>query len=91
MQHLCPIGKDERQIDVNWPLLRRPCQRREDDLLGLPLDHFQDRRALDPVFREQSLEGGRLKDAESDIKPDSDHDDTQQKRDAPPPDQELIA
>jgi hypothetical protein len=43
----------ERKSDVGWRLLTRARQSRQDDLLGQPLDHLQDRHPLDPLLRHQ--------------------------------------
>jgi hypothetical protein len=43
-------------------------------------DHFQDWRLLDPLFRQQSLEGGCFENAEPDVKANCGHDDAQQDR-----------
>src|SRR5580704_5655290 len=91
MQYLRSIGKNEREKNVGRRNLSRFRQRGEDDLFGLPSDYLRDRRLLDALFRHQSLEGGRFKYAEPDVKADCGHDDAQQKWYAPPPNQELVA
>jgi hypothetical protein len=77
VEHLDPIGEDEGRVDEGRCLVHHPRQRREDDRARLPLDHLKDRRALDPVLRQQPLEGGGLGNAEPDPKPEPDHDDAE--------------
>src|SRR5580700_335510 len=91
MQHLGAIGEDESEIDVGRRLLGHARQRREDDLLRLTLDHLDDRHAFDALFRDEALECGGFENPEPDIEPDRDHNDAEQERDAPAPDQELVA
>src|SRR5262249_59096380 len=55
------------------------------------LDHLEDRDPLNAVFGHDPPEGRRLHDAEPDVEPDGDHDKAEQERDAPTPNQELVA
>ena len=85
------VGEDESAKDIARRLLRQPQQRRQRDLLGLALEHFEHRHAFDAVFGDHLLEDRGFEDAEPDPQPDPDHDDADQKRDAPAPHQELVA
>src|SRR6202030_3402879 len=58
---------------------------------GLPLQHFEHRYALDPLFRAPPLEDRCLDDAEPNPHPDPDDDDADQEWNAPAPDIELVA
>ena len=72
-------------------MLTRARQSRQNDLLGLPLDHLPDRHPLDPLLRKQSLERRRFQDAQPDVKPHGHHHDAEQERYPPAPDEELVA
>jgi len=85
------VDKDESDVDVTRRGFRGFRQRAEHDLLGLAADYFQHRRPLDPFLLNEPREDRRLKNAEADVKADAGHDDAEQKRNAPAPDQELIA
>ena len=91
MQHLRAVDKNEGDIDVSRRGFRGFRQRAEDDLLGLAADHFQNRRPLDPLLLHQPPEDRRFKNAEPDVEADAGHDDAEQKRNAPAPNQELVA
>jgi hypothetical protein len=91
VQNRCPIGKDKRAKDVTGPLFSHPRAGSQNDQLRLPLDHFERRRPFDPVFSKQSFKGRGLEDFEPDVEAHSDHNDAQQERDTPPPNQELVA
>src|SRR5215472_1422175 len=91
MQYLRPIGEDEGEIDVGRPLLGGAAQRCQYDLLWLPLDHLERRCPLDPLLRNDAPENRRFEDTEPDVEPDRNHDDAQQERNTPAPDQELVA
>ena len=80
MQHLLPVGKDERQSDISWRLLTSARQSRQNDLLGLPLDYLLDRHPLDSILRNQSLERRRFQDAQPDVKPHCHHYDAEHER-----------
>src|SRR6185437_5939334 len=62
-----------------------------DDLARLPLEHFDDRRALDLVLGDEAPEHRGFENAEADPQADGHHDDADEERDAPAPGQELIA
>ncbi len=91
MDDLGAIGEDKGQVDVGWRLLGHPRKRREDDRPRLTLDHLDDRGPLNTVFGYDPPERRRLHDAEPDVKSDGDHHDAEQERDAPAPDQKLVA
>src|SRR5712692_4689177 len=91
MEDLGRVGEDESEIDVGWRLLAHPRQRREDDRPWLTLDHFEDGYPFDPAFGDQPPEDGCLENPEPDIEPHADHDDAEHERNAPAPDQELVA
>jgi hypothetical protein len=57
----------------------------------LPLEHLDDRRALDLALRYQLFEHRRLENAEPHPQADSDQDDTEQEGYAPAPLEELVA
>ena len=60
MQHRRRIGENEGADDEAGALLRQAQQGRQDQLLGLALQHFEHRDALDPLFVEHFLENRRL-------------------------------
>ena len=89
LQRADRVGEDEGGEDIERRLLGHPQQSREDDLLRLLLDDFEDRRLLDLVLVQELLEYRRLEDAEPDPQADADQDDRQRERNAPAPGQEL--
>src|SRR5437588_1916721 len=91
VQNLRAIGKDEGEIDVGWGLLGHSGEGRQDDLLRLALNDFEHWHPLYPLFGDETPEDRRLEDAEPDIEPDCDHDDAEHERDAPAPDEKLVA
>ena len=58
---------------------------------GLPPQHLEHRHAFGAFLVEDLLEHRGFHDAETDPQPDADHDGAEEERDAPAPDQELIA
>jgi len=70
------------------PHFRERCQK---DQFRPALDDFERWRPFDPVFGEQSPKGRGLEGTEPDVEAHPNHDDAEQERDAPPPNQELIA
>jgi hypothetical protein len=91
MQDLRAIDKNEGDEDVTRAGFGGFGERAEDDFPGLAADHFQHRRALDPFLLRQALEDRRFENAEPDVEADASHDDAEQKRNAPAPDQKLVA
>ena len=85
------VGEDPRTDDIAWRLLRQAQQCGQDDLLGLPLQHLEHRNALGALLVQDLLEHRRFHDAETDPQSDADHDGAEEERDAPAPDQELVA
>jgi hypothetical protein len=90
-QYLRPMGKDERIEDVSWRLLGEAQQGGQRDGLWLPLQHFDDRCAGDFLAIENALENRGLEDPETNPQADANHDDAEQERNAPAPDEELVA
>ena len=88
MQHLGAVDKDEGDIDVTRRGFRGFRERAE---RGLAADHFQHRRPLDPFLLNEPRKDRRLENAEPYVEADAGHDDAEQKRNTPAPDQELIA
>ena len=91
VQNLRAIGEYKGEIDVSGGLLGHPGEGRQDDLLWLALDDFEHGDSFDPLFGDQAAKDRRLEDTEPDVEPDRDHDDAQHERDAPAPDEELVA
>src|SRR5262245_49293160 len=79
------IGEDVSDIDIGGRLLRHPRERRQDEFLRLALDHFDRRRARNPLLRDNTREHRGLENTEPDIESYPDHDDAEQERDAPTP------
>ena len=85
-----PIGENESAKNIARCLLRQPQQCGQRDLFGLALEHFEHRHAFDALFVDHLLEDGGFENTKPDPQPDPNHDDADQKRDAPPPHQELV-
>jgi len=66
-------------------LFAHPHQRRENDRPQLTPNHLDDRDPLNAVFGHDPPERRRLENAEPDVKPDGNHHDAEQERDAPAP------
>jgi hypothetical protein len=58
---------------------------------GLSLDHLYDWDTLDASLGDDPPKRRHLPDPKADVEPDCDHDDAEQERDAPAPNQELVA
>ena len=90
-QHRRAIREDEGAKDIAGRLLRHPQQRRKQHLFRLTTQHFEHRYAFDALFLEDLLEHRRFKNPKPDPQTDADHDDADEERNAPSPDQELVA
>ena len=80
VEDLCPVGEDKSEIDVGRRLLSGPRQSRQDDLLGLTLQHLDHGDTLDALLVDYALKCRRLEDAEPDVEPNPDHDDAEHER-----------
>jgi hypothetical protein len=76
---------------AKMPLLGHPRERGQHDQPGLPPEHLEHRRALDPVLLNDAAEDRRLQNAKPDVEPDPDHDNAEPERYAPPPGEKLVA
>src|SRR5207245_450770 len=77
VQHRRAVGEDKGGEDVKWALLTHSSQGRQRDELRLPLQHFDDRRALDALLLDDTGEGRRLENAQPNIEADPDHNDAE--------------
>ena len=91
LEHLGAVGEDEGQVDVGRRLFDHPRKRRENDRARLTLDHLENRDPFDTVLGHDPPKRRRFHDAEPDVEPDGDHHEAEQERDAPAPNQELVA
>src|SRR5215510_7645797 len=85
------VGEDEGGEDVERRLFGHAGEGGKYDLLRVALDHLQYRRALDLALGQQFGEYRRFENAEPDIKPHADEDETQEERYPPAPGEELLA
>src|SRR5262249_31875051 len=71
-------------------LLSYPDQCAEDDVLGLALDHFENRGALNLPLSDEPREHRRLHDPQANPEPDRHQNEAQGERQAPTPREELV-
>ena len=90
MQHRRSVGEDEGDEDVERSLLPHSRQCRQDDLLWVPAEHFDDRRARHLLLIEDALEDRSLEDSKADPQAERNHHDADPERHAPSPVEELI-
>src|SRR5436853_7252158 len=91
MQRADSIREYESGEDIERRLLSHAGEGGKDDLLGVALDDFYNRCALDPLLGKQLCEHRRLKNTEPNIEADQNENEAQKERHAPAPGQELLS
>src|SRR6516165_621360 len=90
MQRANTVREYESGEDIEGCLLTHAREGGKNDLLGMALDDFHNRRALDLLFSKQLCEYRRLENTEPNIEADQNEKEAQEERDAPAPGQKLL-